>query len=350
MKGILVTGGAGFIGSHTSICLLQKGYKLFILDSFVNSSIESIKRVSFLTNNIDLSSNENLKIYKGDVRDSCLLKKIFDDSIFLNSKISAVIHFAGLKSVNDSFLKPLQYWDVNVAGSINLLKIMQTYDCYTFVFSSSASIYGNENKIPFKENSKINPMNPYANTKYIVEKFLNNLFESNKTEWKIASLRYFNPIGAHNSGMIGENPKGLPDNIFPRILDVSLGIQKELKIFGNNWPTYDGTCVRDYLHVMDLAQAHIKTLEYLLSKKPQILNFNIGTGKGTSVLSLINEFQKVNKINIAFSYSNKREGDLPISIADNSLCKEILNWQPSKTLKEMCRDGYNWRKKNPNGY
>lgn len=350
MNGILVTGGAGFIGSHTCLKLLEKNYKVFVLDSFINSSIKSMENVSQLCKKCELKSNQDLKIYKGDIRDSSLLKNIFDDSILLNSKIIAVMHFAGLKSIPNSIVHPLNYWDVNVNGSINLLKIMELYDCNTLVFSSSASIYSISNKIPFNEDSRIEPINPYSTTKYTVEKFLKNIFESDTNKWRIACLRYFNPIGAHESGMIGECPKGNPDNFFPNLVNASLGLKNELKIFGNNWPTQDGTVIRDFLHVMDLAEGHLKTLDYLLTKKPQILNLNIGTGKGTSLLSLLKEFQEVNNIKLYFSYSSKRKGDYPISIADNSLSMELLNWRPQKTIKDMCKDGFYWRKKNPFGY
>ena len=350
MNGILVTGGAGFIGSHTCLKLLERNYKVFVLDSFENSSIKSMENVSQLCKKCGLKSNQDLNIYKGDIRDSSLLKKIFDDSILLNSKIIAVMHFAGLKSIPNSIIKPLSYWDVNVNGSINLLKTMQLYDCNTLVFSSSASIYSNNNKLPFNEKSKIEPINPYSITKYTVEQLLNNVFKSDTNKWRIACLRYFNPIGAHESGMIGESPKGHPDNFFPNLVNVALGLQNELKIFGNNWPTIDGTSVRDFLHVMDLAEGHLKTLDYLLNRKSQILTLNIGTGKGTSLLCLLKEFQEVNKIKLYFSYSSRREGDYPISIADNSLSMEILNWRPQKTIKEMCKDGFYWRKKHPFGY
>ena len=350
MKGILVTGGAGFIGSHICLNLLKKGYKLFVIDSFINSSIQALNRVTFLYNKLGIDSNNDIKIYSGDVRDINILNKIFEDSISLNCRIIAVIHLAGLKSVPESIHNPIDYWDVNVNGSINLIKAMQIYKCYTFVFSSSASIYSSLDSYPYKETSKIEPTNPYSTTKYIVERFLNNIYMSEKNKWKIACLRYFNPIGAHESGMIGESPKGIPGNLFPCLINVALGFEKELKIFGNDWPTHDGTCIRDYLHVIDLAEAHFRALDYLFTNKPQILNLNIGTGKGTSVLELIKVFQKVNKMDLNFSYFSRRDGDIPVSISDTSLSKKILKWMPSKTIEDMVRDGFNWSKNNPKGY
>ena len=276
---------------------------------------------------------------------------MFKKALILKAPITSVIHFAGLKSVKESNLKPLEYWDVNVSGSINLLKIMDKYNCRNIVFSSSATIYGsNKEQNSFKEDSNINPINTYGETKASVEKILNYLHFSNPEKWNIACLRYFNPIGAHPSGLIGESPLEEPENLFPYICQVASGKRKILKIFGNDWPTKDGTCIRDFIHVMDLVDAHICALENLYKGKNKLINLNIGTGKGTSVLELISTFEEVNKIKIPFIIQGRRDGDSAYVVADNSLSQEILNWQTKRSLLDMCRDGWNWQKKNPLGY
>ena len=344
---ILVTGGAGFIGSHTCFCLLKKGYKIAVLDSFINSNILSLHRV------IDLLSDKNptlLNIIKGDIRDPNILDDIFLNYKSNNNPITSVIHFAGLKSVKESVINPLRYWDVNVNGAINLLSKMKEYDCHNIVFSSSATIYGKSNQIRISENNQINPTNPYGQTKAAIEQILLDLFSSNKDQWKIANMRYFNPIGAHESGLIGESPLGIPNNIFPFLTKVAYGNLEKLNIFGNNWPTKDGTGVRDYIHVMDLAEGHIAALEHLLSNKSQIINLNLGTGLGTSVLELVRTFEKINKVHIKHAFVSRREGDVASVIADNELAKSVLNWQPKRSLEQMCFDGWNWQCLNPEGY
>lgn len=349
MKRILVTGASGYIGSHTCLILLNNGYEVYALDSFINSSPLALDRVLKIAN-VPENKENNLHIYKGDVRDGDILDQIFLDSKESGDSISSVIHFAGLKSVSESISNPLKYWDFNVYGAINLLKNMKKYHCNTMVFSSSATIYGNTKKDLVDESSLINPVNTYGTTKCVIEKLLNDLFSSFKNKLRIANLRYFNPIGAHSSGEIGENPIGVPNNLFPYITQVASGRLKQLKIFGKDWPTHDGTGVRDYIHVMDVAEGHLKVLEYLQKEDKQILNLNLGTGLGTSVLDLVNSFQRVNNIQIPYVFSSRREGDIPKLVADNSLAKLILNWVPERTIDQMCIDGWKWQSKNPNGF
>tara|TARA_B100000242_G_C43022366_1_gene475844 strand:- start:61 stop:1119 length:1059 start_codon:yes stop_codon:yes gene_type:complete len=342
MKRILVTGGCGFIGSHASLNLLENGYELIIIDSLINSSFEAIKNIKYILKKTQPNNIKNLNFIKGDIRDENLLNKIFSESQESQKKIDAVIHFAGLKSVRESVLKPLNYWDVNLYGTINLLKIMQRYDCKNFIFSSSATIFRPSEDLPFNEDSEIKPFNPYGKTKSTVEQILNDLFESKDKSWKMASLRYFNPIGAHPSGLLGEDPKDIPNNIFPLINKVASREIKTLKIFGNDWDTKDGTGVRDYIHVMDISEGHLNALEFLLKNEPKKLFLNFGTGKGTSVLELIKTFEKVNNIKIPYIYEDRREGDIACAFADNSLAKNILNWEPKRNLEDMCKDGWNW--------
>ena len=345
---ILVTGGAGFIGSHTCLSLLEKGYNIVVIDSFINSNKLSLERVK------DLVSEKNsiqLNILKGDIRDQNLLNDIFLNYKSKKKPITSVIHFAGLKSVKESVINPIKYWDINVNGALTLFSKMKEYECHNIVFSSSATIYGKSNQIRISEKTQINPTNPYGQTKAAIEKILYDLFSSKKEPWKIANLRYFNPIGAHESGLIGESPLGIPNNIFPFLTKVAQGNLEKLNIFGNDWPTKDGTGVRDYIHVMDLAEGHIAALEFLLSNnKSQIINLNLGTGLGTSVLELVRTFEKVNNVNINYKFVPRREGDVANVVADNRLAKSILNWQPRRSLEEMCLDGWNWQCLNPKGY
>ena len=350
MQRILVTGGAGFIGSHTCLSLLQKGYDVVVLDSFFNSSPASISSVINILKNQNETNISNIEIIRGDIRDEEFLKNIFSLSQDSGSPISAVLHFAGLKSVGESVSNPLLYWDVNVNGSLKLLSVMDKYECRTIVFSSSATIYGISNKKQLSEDTNISPINPYGTTKATVEKLLFDTYNSSFDKWRIANLRYFNPIGAHFSGMIGESPLGIPNNIFPYITQVAAGNLKELTVFGNDWPTRDGTGVRDYIHVMDLAEGHIAALEYLFGKNPQTVNFNIGTGEGFSVLELINAFETVNNLKIPYRISDRRSGDVASVIADNSFALSCLDWSPKRSLEQMCLDGWKWQSLNPNGY
>ena len=347
MKNILVTGGTGYIGSHTVLILLIKGYKVTILDSFVNSNPKVIERINLILKDIDSELERNLSFIKGDIRDYFSINEIFLKAEETSNNFEAVIHFAGLKSVKDSKNFPLNYWDVNIAGTINLLKIMDKYNCHNFIFSSSATVYGEKNQPPFKEDFNLYPINPYANNKACIEKFLEDIFNSQTNKWNIVNLRYFNPIGAHHSGMIGEYPLGKPNNIFPILLN-ACSKKKEIKIFGNDWPTHDGTCVRDYIHVEDLAEGHIKALECLSLKGFNTIN--LGTGKGTSVLELIKTFEKTNGIKIKYKFVDRRKGDTAILIADNTFAAKKLNWEPKRNLSDMCKDGYNWISQNPNGY
>ncbi len=350
MKSILVTGGSGFIGSHTTLLLLERGYDLFVIDSFVNSSPKSIEKVSAILNKKEEVLQEKLHLFKGDLKNQRDIERVFKLSYELNKNIDAVIHFAGLKSVSDSILNPIAYWENNVLGTINLLKVMEKYNCRNIVFSSSATVYkANSDKL-LNEKDICQPVNPYGHTKLTIEGILKDLYTSNPSKWKIASLRYFNPVGAHESGLIGEDPSGKPNNIYPQITKVAIGQIDEIKIFGSNWPTNDGTGVRDYIHVMDLAEGHLSALNYLLKEKPQVLTINLGTGKGTSVLELIKTFENINKIKIPYSFVERRAGDNAFVVADNSLAKSILNWVPIRNIEEICINGWNWQQKNPNGY
>lgn len=347
---ILVTGGAGFIGSHTCVLLLEKGYKLIIVDSFINSPkqvIERIKKLASLKSNF---SYEDIEVKVCDIRDFQSLNQIFLEASSTGNPIDSVLHFAGLKSVSESLKNPILYWDVNVGGSINLLKVMNKNNCRTIIFSSSATIYGQKVRERITESCEIKPINPYGVTKMTIEKLMNDCFSESNSKWRIANLRYFNPIGAHSSGFIGENPKGKPDNLFPFIIKVASKEYDELKIFGNDWETHDGTGIRDYIHVVDLAEGHIKTLEYLKTQESLVLNMNLGTSRGTSVLDLVNTFQEVNKIKIKYKFVDRRNGDVAKSVADNQLLKKTLNWVPNRSLKDMCIDGWKWNLLNPNGY
>ena len=349
MDSVLVTGGCGYIGSHTVLSLLEKGLNVYVIDSFNNSSPFVITRLQNIFKNHKFKFSNNLYFIEGDIRNIADLEKVFLKTQENGQFITGVIHFAGLKAVEESLKNPLLYWDNNLVGTINLLKVMKKYDCKNLIFSSSATIYSNPSKKELKEDSLIQPINPYGRTKATVEVLLNDIFQSDN-KWKIINLRYFNPIGAHPSGEIGENPIGVPNNIFPLILKVASKKIAELKVYGNDWNTKDGTCIRDYIHVMDLADGHIAALNYLQNNKPQILNLNIGTGKGHSVLELINIFQEVNNIDVPYSFTKRREGDLEKIVADNSKILSTLNWFPKNSLEKMCIDGWNWHLMNPNGY
>ena len=350
MKSILITGGAGFIGSHACLLLLEKGYVVFIIDSFINSSDESIKRISTILKKQGINTEGRIYLIKGDLKKKNDIEKVFEMSFKLKKNIESVIHFAGLKSVSESVMKPINYWENNVNGTINLLKVMEKYNCRNIVFSSSATVYKANSKKLLHEDDICEPVNPYGKNKLTIEGILKDIYRSEPTQWRIASLRYFNPIGAHESGLIGENPLGIPNNLYPLITQVAIGNIKKIKIYGSDWQTNDGTGVRDYIHVIDLAEGHLLTLDYLLKGIPQYLTLNLGTGIGTSVLKLINTFEKVNKVEVPFSFDERRPGDNEFVVADNSLAKSILNWMPKRNINDMCRDGWNWQLKNPNGY
>ena len=350
MNSILVTGGAGFIGSHTCLLLLEKGHTLFILDSFINSDAKSIKRIQKILEGRGIDLEEKIFLIKGDLKNLNDIQRVFEMSNKLNKNIDSVIHFAGLKSVSESISNPISYWENNLIGTINLIKIMEKFNCKNIVFSSSATVYKNNLNKLLNEDDLCEPVNPYGQTKLAVERFLKDKYQSSLSEWRIACLRYFNPVGSHESGLIGEDPFGKPNNLFPQITKVAIGELERIKIFGSNWPTPDGTGIRDYIHIMDLAEGHCLALNYLKNNGPQIITINLGTGLGTSVLELIKTFEKVNNVFVPFIFDDRRKGDNAVVVADNSLANSILNWTPKKSLEDICRDGWNWQLKNPNGY
>ena len=350
IKTVLVTGGAGYIGSHTCLYLIEQGYKVIVIDSLVNSSLKSLERIKVILKKNNHRNLISLKVHEGSLVNKEFIDSVFQQALSEGNKIDAVIHFAGFKSVKESVHNPFIYWQNNVIGTINLVSVMNKYICNKIVFSSSATIYKANNIDRITEKFEIGPINPYGNTKRVNEVFLSDVFKSNKFKWGIINLRYFNPIGAHPSGLIGESPKGIPNNIFPILMNIAHDKKQCLEVFGNDWPTRDGTCIRDYIHITDLAQGHIKALEFLNKSSSINLSINLGTGKGTSVLELIKTFEDNNRIKLNYTFSNRREGDAPIVVADNTVAKEILNWVPKKSIAEMCKDGWNWKLKNPNGY
>ena len=343
---ILLTGGAGYIGSHIALLLLQKGYDVVILDTFINSSSNVIKAIKTYLYNYDF----NLKTIIGDIRDEQILDKIFSDSIKDGNPIKTVIHLAGLKSVSESLSDPLHYWDVNVCGTQKLLSKMNEYKCYSIVFSSSATIYGLTDSVPIAEDRKLSPINPYGKTKVAIENMFEDLFKSSLNHWRICSLRYFNPVGAHPSGCIGEDPIGIPSNLFPYISQVAIGRRENLNVFGDDWDTKDGSGVRDYIHIMDLSEGHIDAIDYLHSNEPCCEFINLGSGKGYSVFQMIKQFELSTGCQIPFSIKKRRDGDVAKCYADISKAKKLLDWMPKRSLDQICLDGWNWQRKNPNGY
>ena len=340
MQTILLTGGAGFVGSHIALNLLKKNFSVIIFDSYINSSNRVFDPL-FNVLDKDIMC-ENLQLYRGDIREEESLNKLFTDLDNQGKHVDAVIHCAGLKSVKESYSNSLKYWDVNVRGTINLLKLMEKFSCKKLIFSSSATVYDPTQLDLLNEKSKLKPINPYGNTKYVTEKLLEDIYLSSKNAWRIVNLRYFNPIGADPDGLIGESPSSGINNIFPLILEVASKKLDKFTIFGNDWDTKDGTCLRDYIHIDDLADSHVRALKYISESEPNFLNLNIGTGKGTSVLELINTFEEINKVKIPFVYGPRRQGDFESVVADNNLAKNILNWIPQKNLEDMCRDGWRW--------
>tara|TARA_Y100000589_G_scaffold330271_1_gene379405 strand:- start:10166 stop:11221 length:1056 start_codon:yes stop_codon:yes gene_type:complete len=349
-KTVLITGGTGYIGSHVCYLFLKKGFNVISLDSNFNSSPKVNFSILNLLKSEGLDRNKYFKFIKGDTRNENLLRDLFIEQLENNKPISSVVHLAGLKSVKESVEYPLKYWSNNISGSISLFKIMQEFNCKIIVFSSSATIYGLSKDRFLTEESIINPLNPYGQTKATIENILEDLFSIDKSTWKIANLRYFNPIGAHPSGEIGEIPRNVPENIFPYILQVASGQRESLNIFGNDWPTPDGTGVRDYIHIMDLAESHLLALTYLLENPPRNICLNIGTNKGTSVLELVRIFEEVNNCNIPINFKARRIGDVAICVSANKLCRETLNWHPKRNIEDMCRDGWQWQSSHPNGY
>ena len=333
---ILVTGGAGYIGSHTCVELLESGYEVIVIDNFSNSKPAALKRISTIT-------GKELTFYKAD-----LLNKEQLTTIFSNHDIDAVIHFAGLKAVGESVSLPLSYYKNNVVGTLNLCEVMQQVGVSKIVFSSSATVYGRSESVPFSEKLPLQATNPYGRTKQMCEEMLQDVYMSNP-DWSVALLRYFNPVGAHPSGLIGEDPYGLPNNLLPFISQVAVGKLNELKVFGNNYPTHDGTGVRDYIHVVDLARGHLKALEKVLNHSG-VHVYNLGTGKGYSVLDMINAFEHASGKIIPFQIVAKREGDIAISYADPSKAERELNWRAERKIEDMCLDTWRWQSTNPNGY
>jgi UDP-glucose 4-epimerase len=343
---LLITGGAGFIGSHTCLVLLNAGYDVVVLDNFSNSSPEALSRVAELAG---LSQeNHRLMVVEGDVRCLTDLDTAFKTTTSQGA-IKAVIHFAGLKAVGDSVAEPLSYWDVNVVGSQKLLTTMQAHGVRTIAFSSSATLYGYPTEVPISENAQIQPINPYGSTKAAAEQILADVFAS-EPGWRIARLRYFNPVGAHPSGKIGEDPSGIPNNLFPYLTQVAIGRRQELNVFGGDWPTKDGTGVRDYIHVMDLAEGHCAALQHLMSHEPQLLTLNLGSGHGHSVLEVIAAFEVVSHQSIPYTIVDRRAGDAAITVADPRQARSILNWHTKRPLEEICKDGWRWQRSNPRGY
>jgi UDP-glucose 4-epimerase len=338
---LLITGGAGFIGSHTCLVLLEAGHSLVVLDNFTNSSPEALRRVAELAGT---AAGDRLQVVEGDIRSSSDLERAFGAG-----PIEAVIHFAGLKAVGESVAQPLHYWDVNVAGSRCLLAAMQAHGCRTIAFSSSATLYGLPEQVPIPESARVQPINPYGHTKAAVEQLLADLAAS-EPGWRIARLRYFNPVGAHPSGRIGEDPNGPPNNLFPFVSQVAVGRRPQLQVFGGDWPTPDGTGVRDYIHVMDLAEGHRAAVEHLLAHGPQLLTLNLGSGSGHSVLEVVRAFEQASGRPVPYAVVDRRPGDAAATVADPSLAAEVLGWRTRRGLAEICRDGWAWQSANPQGY
>lgn len=333
---ILVTGGAGFIASHTNVELLNAGYEVVVVDNLINSRRKSIDRVEELT-------GKKITFYEEDL----LNEKALDD-IFDKEKIDSVIHFAALKAVGESCEIPLRYFDNNLTGTLNLLKVMEKHNVKSLVFSSSATVYGKPKTVPIKEDFPLSVSNPYGRTKLITEDMLRDIYKSDN-EWNIAILRYFNPIGAHESGRIGENPNGIPNNLLPYIAKVAAGQLKCVNVFGDDYDTPDGTGVRDYIHISDLAEGHIKALQKL-SEHPGLVTYNLGTGVGYSVLEIIKSFEKACGKKIPYKIAPRRAGDIDMCYADPLKAKEELGWEAARGIDKMCEDAWRWQVQNPNGY
>ena len=333
---VLVTGGAGYIGSHTTVELLNAGHTVVCIDNFMNSKYEAVKRVEKIT-------GKKVKFYEGDIRDRKILDKIFTEN-----KIDSVINFAGLKAVGESVAKPLEYYENNIEGLLVLAFAMRDHGVKNLVFSSSATVYGKPKSVPIKEDFPLSTSNPYGSTKLFIEYMLKDLYASDNS-FNIAILRYFNPVGAHESGMIGEDPKGIPNNLCPYITQVAVGKREYLGVFGNDYNTHDGTGVRDFIHVVDLAKGHVLAVNKL-AENPGLVIVNLGTGKGYSVLDMVKAFEKVCGKPIPYKIMPRRPGDIDECYADPSKAYEVLGFKAEKTLDDMCRDAMNWQTKNPNGY
>ena len=334
---VLVTGGAGYIGSHTCVELLNKGYGVVVIDNLCNSNAKSLDRVMELT-------GKPLKFYEGDVRDEALLRQIFAEN-----EIGCVIHFAGLKAVGESVAKPWLYYDNNLNSTLVLTKVMTEAGMKNIIFSSSATVYAADNEMPMRETSRTgNCTNPYGWTKYMTEQILSGMAVADK-EWGIVLLRYFNPIGAHESGRIGEDPRGIPNNLMPYITQVAVGRRHHLSVFGNDYDTHDGTGVRDYIHVVDLAKGHVAAVKYAAENLGCDV-FNLGTGTGYSVLDMVKAFETANDLKLPCEIAPRRPGDIATCYADPAKSREILGWTAEKSLEDMCRDSWRWQSSNPNGY
>lgn len=338
MNKVLVTGGAGYIGSHTVLALLQSDHQVIVVDNFSNSSPESLLRVSQI-------AGKNPVIVEGDIADDKLLNRVFSE----NQDISSVVHFAALKAVGESTENPLKYYHNNVSGSVILLEVMKRFGVKNLVFSSSCTVYGEPSKVPISEDFPVGDVSsPYGRTKYMMEGIIND-FALSDSAFRCGILRYFNPVGAHKSGEIGEDPNGIPDNLVPFVCQVATGKLEKLRVFGNDYPTRDGTAVRDYLHVVDLADAHLKALN-ILDKSDTSFVCNLGTGKGSSVLEVISAFEEANGISIPYEITDRRSGDVTEAWADPSYAKALLDWESQHDLVDMLRDAWRWQSKNPNGY
>ena len=334
---ILVTGGCGYIGSHTVVELQNAGHSVVVIDNLSNSKSKSLSRVTEIT-------GKDVIFYQIDIRDFNAL-----DSLMEKYHFDCCIHFAGLKAVGESVQKPLEYYDNNVCGTITLLKALNKHNCKNIIFSSSACVYGDPKEIPISENCpKGNCTNPYGQTKSIIEDILTDLQKSD-SDWNVVLLRYFNPIGAHQSGLIGENPNGIPNNLMPYITQVAVGKREKLNVFGNDYDTVDGTGVRDYIHVVDLARGHVCALK-AIEKKCGLEIFNLGTGHGYSVLEVVHAFETANSLKIPYVIQPRRSGDVAVCYSDASKAEKILGWRAEFNLQDMCRDSWNWQKNNPNGY
>ena len=334
---ILVTGGAGYIGSHTCVELLEAGYTPIVLDNLCNSSAESLRRVEQIT-------GKPVKFVEGDVRDEAVL-----DAVFSQYDIACVIHFAGLKAVGESVAKPLAYYENNLCSTMVLCRIMAKHGVKKLIFSSSATVYSGDNEMPLRETSKTgNCTNPYGWTKYMGEQILRDIAKADP-DWSVVLLRYFNPVGAHKSGLIGEHPNGIPNNLMPFISQTAVGKRDHLSVFGNDYDTPDGTGVRDYIHVVDLAKGHVAAINYLLQHSGEAV-FNLGTGHGYSVLDMVKAFESVNQVAVPYEIAPRRPGDLATCYADPAKSRDVLGWQAQLDQNDMCRDSWNWQRKNPNGY
>jgi UDP-glucose 4-epimerase len=333
---ILVTGGAGYIGSHTCVELLEAGYQVVVVDNLSNSKVESLRRVQEIT-------GKSLVFHQIDLLDQIALNALFEINQF-----EAVIHFAGLKAVGESVSVPLRYYKNNVSGTIGLLEVMQKNQVRKIVFSSSATVYGEPDSVPIREDFPLSATNPYGRSKLMIEDILRDLYPS-EPAWNIALLRYFNPVGAHPSGRIGEDPQGIPNNLVPYISQVAVGQLPELRIFGSDYPTPDGTGVRDYIHVVDLALGHIKALQ-ALEREPGLVTYNLGTGQGYSVLEVVKAFEKASGKTIPYKIVDRRTGDVPASYADPTLAEKELDWKATRGIDEMCQDVWRWQSGNPQGY